>query len=508
MNSGRYFGALSRRRTVKSLFFFGVLFASLLAALYLILSADFSGARRPRGTAALLAGQGQPGLYKILLSSGPCDTSIADTQDGMVKPNQSKIFFHDNTWWMIAQQNSTSDWAIWRYESGRSWTAVYQFNTSSKEHPDAVVDYNANKLYVLWSGNSSSSLWKFSYDSVNRTWNKLSEISLPTVHTINGDPAALIRTPTGDLWAFMAANNEVTGIHSADDGANWSTITLANNLTAGYGLVDAVVFTDTNGVDYLGVGVGEDTDTAARFHFYLHALSAPETLWVDESDQVGPIESEQSDDHICMAVDRFNNVYMITKNHGSGPINSLYVRHPDSTWNAYKVMDVDSWTRPAVIVDNSHDTLYVFGSRTNDRAEYKKCKIGEESTLVDDNLRTPLMEEGGDYFVNLSVAFHAVYDSTELMVLADNSDQGDVWFSWLPIGSSSGCPFQPIDTTIYNFTISKSGSDVVLDWTAVARADSYVVYRGLTPMFSADTARYAVVTTNTFTDTSALGDPD
>ena len=380
---------------------------------------------------------------------------------------------------------------------------------SSKSLPDAYLDYSSNTLYVFFSESSSSTLWRFSYDAPNRSWTKIDENAVPTVRNVSGDPASFIKAKNGDLWAFMANDNQVYAVHSTDEGASWSTIIIANNLTGGYGLTDAATFTDNNGRNYLGVGVGEDTDVTARFHFYIHREGDSDTIWVDESNQVSPLESEQADDHINLAVDRFNNVYMVTKNHGTGPSNSLYVRHPDSTWSAYPLNNVDSWTRPAVVVDNSNDSLFVLGSRTGDRAELKKCKIGEEATLVNDSLRVVLMSEGGDYFVNLSVSFHAVYDSTEFMAIADNSDKGDVWFSWLAIGASSGCPIhpQPIDTTIYNMNITRSGTDVILDWTAVAEADSYVVYRGLTPMFSADTARLAMVLTNTYTDAGALGDP-
>lgn len=60
----------------------------------------------------------------------------------------------------------------------------------------------------------------------------------------------------------------------------------------------------------------------------------------------------------------------------------------------------------------------------------------------------------------------------------------------------------------YGLQISRAGSDIMLNWNAVAEADSYVVYRAMEPMFSADTARLAVTTAASYTDASILGDPD
>ncbi len=210
-----------------------------------------------------------------------------------------------------------------------------------------------------------------------------------------------------------------------------------------------------------------------------------------------------------MTVDPQQNVYMITKNHGTGPKNSLYVRHIDGTWNAYSANDTQSWTRPAIVVDADNDSLIILGSVPGDRAEYKKCRIGEEWTLFSDGLRVPFLQSGTDYMVNLSVPAQVVHDSTDLLVIADNSTRSEVWFAFVPLGAPEQCPIPPtpIDSTIHGLTISRSGNDVILNWQAIPEADSFVVYRALHPMFNPDTSRLAVVTTPSFVDSGAMGDP-
>ena len=461
--------------------------------------------------ATAYAGKGPADGVTILATTHTqCDTSIDDTRDGLEKPNQSKVFYFASRWWIITLRASNKDWTLWRHMGGRSWDPVYTFNESTKSRPDIYLEENNQMLYVFFSGTSSGELYKFQYNDSTVAWDLLFNRPVPGIYTVSGDPAAFLKARNGDLWAFMASNNQVVAVHSVDDGLNWSTVIIDTTLTGGFGLTDAVTFQDASGNDLIGVGVGEDTDVAARFHFYWHREADPETVWVNESNNLAPIGQEQADDHIAMAVDRYNNVYIVTKNHGNGPNNSLYIRHPDSTWQALPLNQNGTWTRPAVIVDMSNDSLYVLGSVQGDRAEYKRCKIGEESTLVNDSLLVTFMQNGGDYMVNLSVPAHAAYDSTELMVIADNSTQGNVWFAILPIGNAPPCPFhpQPIDSTIRNLTISQDGNHVVLNWSAIAEADSYGIYRALHPMFSADTALLAVVTQPTFTDSNALGDPD
>ncbi|MDQ7051942.1 MAG: hypothetical protein Q9P14_03230 [candidate division KSB1 bacterium] len=456
------------------------------------------------------AGKGPAHRAVVLATHAQCDTSIDDTKDGLEKPNQSKVFYFADRWWTLALRAANGDWTLWRHMGGRTWDPVYTFNVSSKARPDVHIDVPDSVLYIFFSGTSDSDLWKFHYNSSTDTWDVLFWRSVPVVHTVSGDPASFLKARNGDLWAFMANNNQVVAAHSIDDGLSWSTVIIDSSLTAGYGLTDALCFRDTAGVPLIGVAVGEDTDVAARFHFYWHREADPETVWVNESNELAPLDQEQADDHIAMAVDAHDNVYIVTKNHGSGPNNSLYIRHPDSTWQALPLNQMATWTRPAVIVDATHDSLYVMGSLQGDRAEYKRCKIGEESTLVNDSLRVTFLQNGGDYMVNLSVPVHAAYDSTELLVIADNSTQGNVWFAILPIGHAPPCPFhpQPIDSTIRNLTITRNGNHVVLTWTAIAEADSYGIYRGLHPMFSADTSLLAMVTQASFTDSNALGNPD
>jgi len=586
---------------------------------YMITKTSGGGINTPENTLYIL-GQGVT----------VCDTSIDDSKKGLEKPNQTKVFFYDSKWWILALKSSTNKWNLWRYDGNLVWTSVYEFSNSRKDRPDAFLDSTNAKLYVFFSGKSSSSIWTFEYNTSSENWTKIADYAVPTVRSVGDNPASFTVAKNGDFWAFMAADTQLVAIRSSDQGQTWSApIVIVDTLNVPSGLTDAVPFTSNTGVNYIALGLAENAGTSSRFAFFLHKDGDPDTVWIDESNNVGPIGTERADDHLALAVDRNNNIFMVTKTTGGGtgtPENSLYKRSADSTWQSFILIDGTDWTRPAVVVDGEHDSLYVFGTResatlgkvleykrvkigeegtletvapttiidngldvmlnvsvpgrpvydatelmvivdnddqgnvwfrrmsigtpvacpslgrwrsyvviegtgwtrpgivvdnqndslyvfgTRETAalgkviEYKRVKFGQENTLQDDLLRTVVIDNGTQDFMNLSLPAHAVHDTTELMVITDNQDQNNVWFRRLSIGTPAPCP-SFIDTTIYNFRITRVGDDIRLDWDAVAEADSYVVYRGYTPMFSADTSRLAVVLTNSYTDVGVMGDP-
>ncbi|MDQ7051941.1 MAG: hypothetical protein Q9P14_03225 [candidate division KSB1 bacterium] len=387
-------------------------------------------------------------LYIMGKAVTVCDTSIENTRKGLEKPNQHKVFYHDSKWWMIAKKATTNQWNLWRFAGGITWISVYEFTVSSKDNPDLHIDNANNKLYVFFSGKSgSSSLWTMSYNVIAENWTKIGEVAVPVVRTVADNPASFTIAKNGDYWSFMASDTQLVAVRSSDQGATWSsTIVIKDTLYSSYGITDAVPFTDNKGVNWVALALAENANTNSKFGFFLHRDGDPDTVWVDESNNVTMFGVERSDDHINLAVDSNNNVYMVVKTTGGGagsPENSLYKRMPDSTWQKYILIDGNDWTRPAIVIDESHDSLYVFGTRETASigkvVEYKRCKIGEENTL-ETATRVAVIDNGLDDFLNVAVPAMAVYDSTELMLIADNVDSSNVWFRQLSIGTPVPCP--------------------------------------------------------------------
>ena len=508
-----------------SLFLWGLVFLSSVFD-----GADDRGVLESPVSKAVARGIGTGGDMGILSTYTTCDTSIDSTVLGLDKPNQSKVFFLDSSWYMVAKRpGSPERWNLFRYDSVRSWTVILEDTTGKqKDRPDVYMDYANNLLYVFFSSNytasTPSSLIKIAYNPADKSWTPNFTKPVPVVRSGADTPASFLKDPDGNLWVFSAIDSNVIALMSNDDGVSWSdTIFVSDSMTTAFGLTDAAVFTSNSGLRYIGLGVAENSDTLSQNFFYLHELGTDSTVWIDESNNVAAVGLERADDHINIVVDTTTNIlYMVTKTSGNGPNapeNVLYVRSPDSTWANYTVIetsnanDPDAFTRPALVIDKSNDSLYVFGTLSaGDNVsgrplQYKRCALGEESSL---ELQTPttVMINSADTYQNTSVPFHTVWDSTELMIIAENVTQANVWFNRLGIGPTTypACPSY-IDTTIKNFHLTKSGSDLVLTWDDVVEADSFVIYRGSKPMFSPDTARLASTTDTTYTDVAVLGTP-
>ncbi len=479
---------------------------------------------------AVAMGLGSGSDFSIQSTYTTCDTSIDSTVIGLDKPNQSKVFFLDGSWYMVAKRPGAPErWNLFRYDSVRTWTVILEDTTGKqKDRPDVYMDYATNILYIFFSSHytssTPSSLVKIEYNPTSKSWTPIFTKSIPVIRSGADTPASFLKDLDGNLWVFSAIDSNIIALMSQNDGTSWSdTIFVNQNMSTSFGLTDAVCFTSNSGLRYIALGVAENSDTLSQNYFYLHELGTDSTVWIDESANVAAVGLERADDHINLVVDSTSNiVYMVTKTSGNGPNapeNVLYVRYPDSTWANFTVVetsnanDPDAFTRPALVIDKSNDSLYVFGTLSAGDAvsgrplQYKRCALGQESDL---ELQAPstLMINDANTFQNTSVPFHAVWDSTELMIIAENVTQSNVWFSQLGIGPTTypTCPSY-IDTTIKNFRLTKSGSDLVLTWTDVAEADSFVIYRGSKPMFSPDTARYAMTTDSTYTDVGVLGTP-
>ena len=94
---------------------------------------------------------------------------------------------------------------------------------------------------------------------------------MPSVISIDDDPASFARAKNGDLWAFMVSNTVVLGVHSTDEGATWSSPIYVDTLTQTNALTDVVAFTDSSGSNSIALAVAENSGVGSRYFFYIHS---------------------------------------------------------------------------------------------------------------------------------------------------------------------------------------------------------------------------------------------
>jgi hypothetical protein len=364
---------------------------------------------------------------------------MAGTTGGYDKPHQNRSFYHAGTWWTTARKSSDGAWYLWKL-SGSTWSAQVNLSTKSSDRPDCYVDSPANKLYILMASSSSagSKVFRLSYSGGAWSLNSGFPVAL-SGFTFSGESGAVFaKAKNGDLWVLRYYSGKLEGKRSSNDGQTWSSTFAIKSSLGGSGLLDAVVFT-SGGENYVGVGYGENTSSSGEFGFLRHKDGDPDGSWTDETGAIPQLNNAYSDDHIAMAVSQNNEIYLICKTHpnsGSAAGIGLFKRSTSGNWQNFTVQEGGGWTRPAVVVDETNNELYVFGTEESspDHGQYKKCALGNESSLQ--NAAAVEIFDGGA-FSNISVPAHRVTGATDLLVCAENESDNEIWYNLLPISGGA-----------------------------------------------------------------------
>jgi hypothetical protein len=374
------------------------------------------------------------------------DYPIAGSAGGYNKPNQNRPFYHDGHWWTAARKSSDGHWYLWKL-TGDEWSATLKIDDRSSTRPDCYMDAANNKLYVLLASTSSSGtkLSRLSYSGGSFSIDGGFPTTLSNF-TFSGEYCmVLTKAKNGDLWAFRYRSSKVEAMKSSNNGASWSSIITVKSGIESSGLVDAVTFID-GGEDYVGVGFGENTGSGSIYGFLKHKDGDADGAWSDETSDLPALYDAESDDHISLAVGPNNEIYFVVKTHsggGSSPGIALYKRGASGGWSAYNVQFGGGWTRPAVVVDETNNEVYVMGTQEGspENTQYKKCAIGNESSLADAD-PVDLMDNGG--FNNLSAPRDRVNASSGLLVCAEDQGGNEIWYSILPIAGGGGGGSTPL----------------------------------------------------------------
>jgi hypothetical protein len=362
------------------------------------------------------------------------------------KPNQSKVFFHDDKWWIAALDNVENDWFLWK-RSGSAWTKTLKLSLKSSVAPDCHLDAAANKLYIFLSHNSADSpqFLRLTYNPNTEAWAK--DVGFPKAllgFTHKGDnPGVLTRAKNGDFWVFSVREAVLYARRSTDNGASWSGDIQLKQLGMHTVACDAVSFT-ANGVNYVGVGYGENTDPASKYGFLKHKDGDANNAWSDETGKVALPPRTFADDHVAMAVSPTNTVYMAVKTNPDDQSSTgiaLYKRTPAGAWSIHPVFLSSEDTRPTLAIDETNNELYVFttllGSPRSGR--YRKCKLGQEDSLATAP-SVSYFKTASDDFHNVSAPAHYVSSCTGLLVAAESSTKGNVWYQLFAIKAGPSKP--------------------------------------------------------------------
>jgi len=397
------------------------------------------------------------------------EAPITGTAGGYDKPHQNRPFYHAGFWWTAAKKSSDSKWYLWKLY-GSIWLAELEIDSRKSTRPDCYVDSPANKLYILLASSSSSGTKILRLTYSNGAWSI--DAGFPVLlssFVFSGESGnVLVKAKNGELWAFRYKSSQVDGKRSSDDGLTWSPTFIVQSGLYSSGLADAVAFT-SGGENYVGVGYSENTSSGGKFGFLLHKDGDPEGAWSDETSVIPQFDNAQSDDHISLAVSPNQEIFFVCKTHpltNAAARIGLLKRNAGGGWQNFIVEDGNGngWTRPAVVVDETNNELYVLGTEENspDHGQYKKCVIGDENSLQN-FAPIEIFDDAG--FNNLSVPQHCVNGATELLVCAEKNSGNAIWYNLLSIdGSGVNGGSSPYSLIVNNVTVAPNFSEQTAEY--------------------------------------------
>ncbi|MDQ7066146.1 MAG: hypothetical protein Q9P90_18095, partial [candidate division KSB1 bacterium] len=356
--------------------------------------------------------------------------------------NQNKLFPAFNRWWLIARSTLDRDWYLWRYDAANGWLRTVLIDARSSALPDAYLDPNNDKLYVLNSHKSTPKLVRLSYGT---DWQIDAgfPVSVPNFAGDKNRPISMVRDPSGQIWLFQIKAGELRAVTTADEGTTWSApLVLVSGLNTG--LTDCVIFYD-NGQAYVGVAFSDKTGFHAGF--LKHKVGDPDTAWSDESDALTPFGAEATNGEIAMAVAADQSVYLFLSTYASDPTevgNLLFKRTADSgQWQKFRVNERSaSWSEPAITLDETQARVYLFGITAAGVVEYKSADVGGESTFATTTPQVAL-QNGSDVFEGLSSPRDGIDTGMGLLIAAGNSTATQLYFVDVLGGGSTPPPPAP-----------------------------------------------------------------
>jgi hypothetical protein len=362
------------------------------------------------------------------------------TASGYMKSNQSKVFYHDTQWWVVAFDEPENKWYIWKF-NGVSWAKNVGMDKGAAFAYDVVVNAGANKIYLLAGHQTLSRFLRYSYAGGAWKIDAGFPVDLNDFVAVDSEnPISLVQAKNGDLWIFRINAGVLQAKRSLakDGGAKWlKTVAVKSGLQSANGITDAVAFS-ASGKNYIGVGYGENGATNSRFGFLVHQLAGADSLWKDESAALAFFGAERGLNRISMTTDAEQNVYLFTQNTGVTVRNTLYKRSNLGVWKKFRVNSgARNWKTPVLAIDATNKALYFMGVNAQTLVgEYKSCGLGEEAQLDTASVKI-LFNVANGQFDNLSAPAANVNAASGLMIGADNAAANDIYYRHLVLGGTA-----------------------------------------------------------------------
>ncbi|SIM50377.1 hypothetical protein [Micromonospora cremea] len=422
--------------------------------LALLLGVLFGATPVPAGLATPAAAA--PGDLGYVGPSTSGDGSAATGE----KP-ESKLWWNDGAWWAVLFHTGSQTHHIFRLDrSSQQWMDTGTIvDNRPKTRSDVLWD--GTKLYVSSHVRASSStgaasgnparLYRFSYDVATKTYTR--DTGFPAqITNYSSETLTIDKDSTGVLWATWTQGSKVYVNNTTGADTIWGApfvlpVTDAANLSSD-DISSVVSFGGT------AIGVMWSNQAKSAVYFAEHTDGMPLSTWnVTRTAIQGP---NSADDHInikALQADASGRVFAVVKTGlddaggtSSAPLIMLLARDASTgDWSSYPVGRIrDCQTRPVLLLDSEHQTLYVFMTAPDSGCPYsgypgtifmKSSPMG--SITFPDGRGTPVIRDAlSPNMNNVTTTKQDVTSTTGMVVVASNDSTQRYWHAELQLGSS------------------------------------------------------------------------
>jgi len=373
---------------------------------------------------------------------------------------QSKIWYHDNSYWAILQGPG----GVQFYEKvGSSWQAKTFANAILTAAGNADVKWNGTHLFVLVYA-PTVRLYKYTYVSASRAYALVSGFPITLANPSGSETMVLDQDSSGRLWASAEGDGNIYAYYSTSaDHRTWAGTPVTLQTGVDPDDISSVVAFGGN-----RIGVFWSDQARWEFGFRYHDDTAAPTSW--SSVEVVASGNGISDDHVNIAADASGRVYAVTKD--SSNEMRVHRRATNGTWTTRTgVLGGGTGTRGIIQIAEADAKVYILFTRWGVAPERIEYRVADMSTLTFASTTTFISATND---MNNVTGLKQPLPAGNLIAIAENLTH--CWYN--SIGSLSGGPQPPGPPADLTATLNANPTRVNLAWSQPASGapDGYNVY--------------------------------
>lgn len=418
------------------------------------------------------------------------DPNVPGGDDVTAPHNQSKLWFHDGSWFALMLDNATAKYRIYKFSMAtQDWTSTgVQVDERNRSHGDALVD--GNTLWVASSYNSTVSpttpkdlrVYKLNYNTVTKTY--AAAVGFPKIipSTSAGTTNATIAKDTaGHLWVAYNQGLRVKVASSTDGGASFTTADIPG--MGNDGAADDVAAISTvsgDGINGVGVMWSNQALTDDAFYYQVHVDGDPAGTWQPRETVLGgPTaypDPVTADNHITLKTGPDGRAIAVVKtsrdNLPSGtpgkstePLIAVVRRtgapNAVGTWTTSTVTNVATeGTRPMLVIDGVNSEANVFLTdptlrSDGDQAIYRRTAPLSTLSFGTSSIGTAVIDSATEVEINdANSTKQASSAQSGMLVIAANIATR----RYLHACIGGPCPVKPVA----NFSVDTTSGDAPL----------------------------------------------